>query len=427
MNLQILLIVFLLFCSGFFSSAETAFTSLSTIQIEALAEKKGRRGRLVRKLLKDPEKLLTAILAGNNLVNISLSVIATELTIKIFGNAFMGVMTGVLTLVILIFGEVIPKNLALAHNESIALFSAPITAAIIFVFTPFIHFVTVFSRIVTRFFSFSAKDTLSTDSILRLVRYAEAKGVLEDYEREMVHAVFRLGQQNISSIMTHRTEVFSLEKNTGIGDALESIRTKGFSRIPVYDGNPENIAGIVLVKDIMKEISLNSGSNGKGKKGKKLEEIMIPPFFLSDNKKIREALFIMQKEKKKMAIILDEYSGLAGIITMEDIMEEIVGELYDEDDDYESDKISVVSEDVYLVRGSALISMVNDRLGINLPIGRFSQTVGGFIIDELGRIPRRKEKIAVKKAVLTVNSVSATRINSVIITVLKEWNNKPLP
>lgn len=416
MIVELASIIFLLFLSAFFSSAETAFTSLSSVQIEALAEKRGRRGKLIKKLLKNPERFLTSVLAGNNLVNISISVISTQLTLKLFGNTFIGIMTGVLTLTILIFGEVVPKNIALAHNETIAVLTAPFINFFIIVFLPFVFFITLISGFTTRIFSKKQKDPITTDAILRLVKYADAKGILKEYENEMVHAVFRLDQQNISSIMTHRTDVFSLEKNSIIKDVIGLINAKGFSRIPLFDKNPENIVGIVLVKDLVKRVSAQRADAAFIK----LSDIMIPPFFISVNKKIREALFIMQKEKRNMAIALDEYSGLAGIVTMEDIVEEIVGELYDERDALETEKITPISENSYLAQGNALISAVNDTLGINLPIGRFSQTIGGYVIDELGRIPKKKEKLSFENVVLTVNSVSATKINSIIINVIKD-------
>ncbi len=416
MMIEFIAIVILLILSAFFSATETSFTSLSSIQIEVIAEKRGRRGKLVKKLLKKPEKFLTSVLAGNNLVNISISVISTEVTLKLFGNAIIGIMTGVLTLMILIFGEVIPKNIALAHNEAIAVFTAPFINFFIIISSPFVFFIILISRFVTKIFSKKQKDPITTDAILRLVKYADAQGILEDYENEMVHAVFRLGQQNISSIMTHRTDVFSLDKNSFIKNVMGLINSWGFSRIPIFDKNPENIVGIVLVKDLVKKVS-----NPKIDVSiVKLSDIMIPPFFISGNKKIREALFLMQKEKRNMAIVLDEYSGLAGIVTMEDIVEEIVGELYDEKDDLESEKITPVSENTYLVQGNTLISTINDRLGINLPIGRFSQTIGGYVIDELGRIPKKKEKLSFENIVLTVNSVSVTKINSIIITIIKD-------
>ena len=203
-------VIILLLLSAFFSSSETAFTSLSISQIESLAARKGARGRLVKKLLKKPEHLLTTILTGNNLVNISLTAITTEVTIKLFGNSFIGIMTGVLTLTVLIFGEVIPKNLAIAYNEQISVFSAPVIKGFMVILRPFVNFISWVSTLVTSLIGVRPKDRISMDSILLLIRYAEAKGVVEDYENDMVHGVFRLAQQNIVSIMTHRTDVSAL-------------------------------------------------------------------------------------------------------------------------------------------------------------------------------------------------------------------------
>ncbi|MCL2480437.1 MAG: hemolysin family protein [Spirochaetaceae bacterium] len=417
-KLELLAIFALLFFSAFCSLTETAFTSLSSIQIEALAEKHSKRVRLIKKILKKPEKFLTTVLAGSNLANITISVLATKITLELFGEAVIGAMTGIITLFVLIFGDVVPKNIALAHNQAIAVIAAPLINFIIIIFSPFVFFITLISRLITKKFSKKQKDPITTGAILRLVKYADAQGVLEDYETEMVHAVFRLGQQNISSIMTYRTDVFSLEKSVLIKDVMGLISSKGYSRIPVFDRNQENIVGIVLVKDLVKRVSGSADDVSL----MKLSDIMIPPFFISVNKKIREALFIMQKEKRNLAIVLDEYSGLAGIVTMEDILEEIVGELYDERDSMqmESGKITPVSENTYLVQGNALISTINDRLGTNLPIGRFSQTIGGYVIDELGRIPKKKDVISFGNVILTVNSVSITKINNIMITIAKE-------
>ena len=253
------------------------------------------------------------------------------------------------------------------------------------------------------------------DAILRLVRYAEGRGIVEEYEREMVHAVFRLDQQNVSSIMTHRTDVFSLDKNKKLSEVIDIINENGFSRIPVYDRDPENIAGIVLVKELMRRIAGREG----GQAGDiTLDQVMIEPYFVSENKKVRELLFMMQTAKKNMAIVLDEYSGLSGIVTMEDIIEEIIGELYDEEDEFESEKIVELSPEVYRVSGSTPLSMLNDKLGTNLAIGRLTQTISGYIVDELGRIPKKKEKISVQNVELTMDLVSPTRIISVIVHVM---------
>ena len=401
-------VIILLLLSAFFSSSETAFTSLSISQIESLAARKGARGRLVKKLLKKPEHLLTTILTGNNLVNISLTAITTEVTIKLFGNSFIGIMTGVLTLTVLIFGEVIPKNLAIAYNEQISVFSAPVIKGFMVILRPFVNFISWVSTLVTSLIGVRPKDRISMDSILLLIRYAEAKGVVEDYENDMVHGVFRLAQQNIVSIMTHRTDVFSLDGNDTLGSSLPKIMKSGFSRIPIYENGVENITGSIYIKDI-----LNSYSEIDN--GLKLKEISRPPIFISGNRKVGEVLFLMKKEKKKMAIVLDEYSGLSGLVTMEDILEEVVGEMYDENEERLSEKIVKRNENEYFILGNTPISMLNDRIGIHIPIGRLSQTLGGFIIDELGRIPSVNEKIVIPSGELTVNSVSSRKVKSVIL------------
>ena len=419
MIIEILMLLGLLVFSSFFSLVETAFTSLSTIQIEALAEKRAKRVKLIKKILKHPEKFITTVLAGSNLANITISVVSTKITLQLFGDAFIGIMTGIITLAILIFGDVVPKNIALVHNGSIAVFTAPIVNFFIIIFSPFVFFISSISRLITKIFSKNRRDSITTGAILQLIKYADAQGILEEYETEMVHAVFRLGQQNVGSIMTHRTDVFSLEKSSLVKDVMGLINYRGYSRIPVFDKNQEDIVGVVLVKDLAKKLSGLAGELSYIT----LSDVMIPPFFVSENKKIKEVLLLMQKEKKSIAIVRDEYSGLAGIITMEDIVEEIFGELYDEKESLgriESEKIIAKSENTYLVQGNALISTLNDRLEINLPIGRLSQTIGGYVIDELGRIPKKKDKISFENVILVVNSVSATKINDIVITIIRE-------
>ena len=401
-------IVLLLILSAFFSSSETAFTSLSVEQIETLAHKKGRRGCLVKNLLKKPEYLLITILTGNNLVNISMTAITTELTIELFGNTFIGIMTGLLTLTVLIFGEVIPKNIAIAHNEFIAAYSAPLIKGCMIALRPLILLINGVSSIFIRFIGRNKKDRISMDSILILMRYAEAKGLVADYENDMVHGVFRLAQQNISSIMTHRTKVFSLEAGSTAADSEKAIIKSGFSRIPIYENEPENITGVVYVKDLFKETK-------KGKGSIKLKDIATSPVFVSENKKVGEILFLMKKNKKKMAVVLDEYSGLSGIVTMENILEEVVGELYDENEDRLAEKIVKRSENEFFILGNTPISMINDRTGLNIPVERLSQTIGGYIVNVLGKIPHGNEQVEFPGGELVVYSASSRRVESVIL------------
>ncbi len=404
-------IVILLLLSAFFSSTETAFTSLSVIQIETLAEKRGARGRLVKSLLKKPEYLLITILTGNNLVNISLTAITTELTIEFFGNTFIGIMTGILTLIILVFGEVIPKNFAIVHNEFISIYSAPFIKGIMIILRPVVLFINSISHLFIRLFAGSRKkDRISMDSILLLIRYAEAKGIVEDYEKDMVHGVFRLAQQNISSIMTHRTKVFSLEAGSTASEAEAAITKSGFSRIPVYENEPENITGIVYVKDLFKDTR-------KKNKEIRLKDVATPPIFVSENKKIGEILFLMKKKKRKLAVVLDEYSGLSGIVTMEDILEEVVGELYDENEVRLTEKIVKRNDNEYFIMGDTPISMINDRIGTDISAGRLSQTIGGYIVNKLGKIPHGNEKVDFPGGDLLVYSASSRRVESVILKI----------
>ncbi len=405
-------IVILLILSAFFSSSETAFTSLSVIQIETLAGKKGRRGRLVKKLLKKPEHLLITILTGNNLVNISITAITTELTIEIFGSHFIGIMTGILTLTILVFGEVIPKNFAIAHNEFIATYSAPLIKGCMIILRPVVFLIDSISSLFIRFIGRKKKDRISMDSILLLIRYAEARGIVEDYENDMVHGVFRLAQQNISSIMTHRTKVFSLAAGCTASETEAAIIKSGFSRIPVYENEPENITGIIYVKDLFKEAKKDGNEI-------RLRDISTPPVFVSENKKVGEILFLMKKEKKKLAVVLDEYSGLSGIVTMEDILEEVVGELYDENEVRLTEKIVKRSENEYFIMGNTPISMINDRIGTDIPAGRLSQTIGGYIVNELGKIPVGNEKVDFPGGNLLVYSATSRRVESVILRLKK--------
>ncbi len=250
-------------------------------------------------------------------------------------------MTGVLTLTVLIFGEVVPKNFAITHNEAIAASSAPLIKVFMIVLRPVVFLIDSISSLFIRFLGGRKKDRISMDSILLLMRYAEAKGVVEDYENDMVHGVFRLAQQNISSIMTHRTNVFSIEASSIVYDSETAIIKSGYSRIPVYENEPENITGIVYVKDLFKKTR-------EERKKIKLKDLAMPPVFVSENKKVGEILFLMKKKKRKLAVVLDEYSGLSGIATMEDILEEVVGELYDENEVRLSEKIVKRSENVFL-------------------------------------------------------------------------------
>jgi putative hemolysin len=222
--------------------------------------------------------------------------------------------------------------------------------------------------------------------------------------------VFRFNDTLVQAIMTHRTEVFSLNKNTSIGDALVKISEKGYSRIPVYNNDPEEINGIVLVKNLM-------ANYHAGKSNLKLKDIMLKPLYISGTRKVNELFYTLKNQKLNIAIVKDEYGGLAGIVTMEDITEELFGELYDEHEKHERDKISALRDGSYRVMGETTIHQIEDRLGLELSTGKYAQTLAGYLVEYLGNIPVKNQRIETPFGVFQIESIKRNRINSVILNM----------
>jgi CBS domain containing-hemolysin-like protein len=404
---QFIAIILLIVLSAAFSSSETAFTSLSAVQVRSLVTRHGSRGAMVEKLSARPDTLLTTILIGNNLVNIAASAIATQLTIALFGSTAVGIMTGVLTLVILIFAEVTPKQLAIIHNEKLCLTMAYPIYVLSILLWPFIKLIGFISSAITSLFSPSKKEKVSLEGILHMVHLAESEGVVERYETRMVKSVFRFNDTKVQTIMTHRTDIFSLEQSRSLKEVLPEVTREGYSRIPVYDENPERIAGILLVREMMKYVSSQRADIPIGR-------IMIEPIFVSENRKVNELFFLFKKEKLNMAVVMDEYGGLAGIVTLEDVAEELFGELYDENELQGSEKITRLEEGKWRITGDTSVYQLEDRFGIDFPRSRYAQTLAGFLNEHLGTLPVENQKIETPQAVFKVESIRNKRIESVI-------------
>ncbi len=407
MLIEILFLAFFICCSAFFSAVETAFTSLSLMQVQSLSHKKGARGKLIQKLSNKLDTLITTILIGNNIVNIGASALATELTIRLFGSAAVGITTGIMTLVILIFGEVTPKRIAIAHNEFICLHSVRVISVLCIVFRPIVFLVSFVSLLFTKIFGSGKKKNITLEGILQMVKLAENIGVVEKYENQMVKNVFRMGDVTVQSIMTHRTRIFSLPKDLTLGEAVPRINEEGYSRIPVYDENPEDIVGIVLAKDVMKHVS-------EGDVAIKLKELMVKPLFVPGTKKVNLMFSQFKKEKLKLAVVLDEYGGLAGIVSLEDVIEEILGEIYDEDEDRGREKIVNLGKGLYRIEGDAPVHLVNETLKLNLPFSNKISTFGGCVIAFLGRFPHQNETLDLPFGSLRIESVANRQIGSVL-------------
>ncbi len=405
--ISIILLILCILFSGFFSATETAFTSLSAIQIQKLTSSNKKTGKQVKYLTDRPEILLTTLLIGNNLVNIAAASIATQLTISWFGSEFIGITTGILTFVILVFSEVNPKRIAILYNEGIALRTAWIIHYLSLLFRPIIWLISGISNILGRLYRKKGRKKISMEGIFHMFSLAENEGVVKDYETLMIRNVFRFNDVQVHAIMTHRTEVFSLKKSRKIIDALPEITEKGFSRIPVYSKHPEQIVGVVLTRDIMKCVASASLQ-------KPLSSIMVKPFFVSETRKVNDLFVTFQKEKVSMAIVLDEYGGLAGIVTIEDAIEEILGEIHDEYDSTEREKVVALDDTSYRMQGDTSIEQVQDLLGFDLEHEKHVQTIGGYLTELLGRFPHKKETVKIEGAEFFIEEIKKHRIIQVM-------------
>lgn len=392
--------------SALFSSTETAFTSLSLFQIQEIEKTKGKRGRRVTKLTKKPNVLLTTLLIGNNLANIGATALATSLTISIFGSQFVGFMTGILTLFVLIFGEVTPKQIALARNESICLIMAQPVHVLSFIFRPVIWAISGISSLITRLFAGQVKKSFTLDNLLQMVSLGENMGIVESYEKQMVKNVFRINDTPVKGITTYRTDVFCLDKESAIEDILEELLDKDFSRVPVYHDNPEHIVGIVWIKDILKALAA-------GEKGLRLKDKMHEPFFIPETKMVHDLFHQFKEEKINLAVVLDEYGGLTGIVTMEDVIEEIFGELYDENEETETDKILTAENNEWIIQGDTSFYELHDHLGLDLEHDIKTLTISGYLTEKLGVIPIKGTEAVLPEGRYTISKVTNNKIEEI--------------
>ncbi|MDC7232308.1 MAG: hemolysin family protein [Spirochaetales bacterium] len=403
---QIILLVFLLMMSALFSSTETAFTSLSLLQIHRLEKSKGRRGRKVSRLTKKPDVLLTTLLIGNNLANIGATALSTSLTISLFGSQFVGYMTGLLTLFVLIFGEVTPKQIALAENEPICLMMAYPIHWMSYIFRPVIWFISGISSLITRLFAGQVKRSFTLENLLQMVSLGENMGIVESYEKQMVKNIFRINDTPVKGITTHRTDVFCLDKESPIEEILDEIIDRDFSRIPVYNENPEHIEGIVLMRDILKAITA-------GEEGVRLKDKMHEPFFIPETKMVHDLYHQFKDEKLSLAVVLDEYGGLTGIVTMEDVIEEIFGEIYDENEETETEKILTLDDNEWIIQGDTSFYELHDHLGLDLEHDIKTLTISGYLTEKLGEIPKEGSEIDLPEGLYRVSKETNNKIEEI--------------
>ena len=389
--------------------SETALMALSKIRIRHMVEEGVKGAKLVEKLAEDPSRLLGAILIGNNIVNVGASALATSVAVKAFGEGAVGVVTIVMTILVLIFGEITPKSIAKQNSESVALKVSKIINIVVKLFRPFIAIFTAISGLFIRLLGGDPKATepfITEEELKTMVGVSEEEGVLEDVEKEMIFNVFEFADSQVKDVMVQRVDVVAVDINATYDEVINIIKTEQFSRIPVYNQNIDDVIGILNVKDLI--IASQSKENFK------ISDYMREPYYTFEFKKISELFNEMKKTRNHMSVVLDEYGGNVGIVTIEDLIEEVVGEIEDEYDDEEDNDIIVVKEDEYIVDGSARLDHIGDLIGVTMESEEFD-SVGGLVIGELGRFPEQSEEVNLNNIRFVVEEVDKNRIKKVRI------------
>jgi len=394
---QIIILLFLLVLSGFFSSSEIALFSISRTKVRYLAEQGDKSFQLIRKMKEDPHKLLSTILIGNNVVNVGAAALATSISIGYFSNYAVGVATGVMTLFILIFGEVLPKSFATQNNIVIAKITIYPLYWLSVVLYPVLIVLNFIPKVTGKI---KKSPTITEDELKSLVEVVEEEGEIKRTEKELIHKIFQFDDTNASEIMTPRGDMFVIDASEEFD--LEAIAKSGFTRIPVIEGDAKVVIGILNVKDLLLNQTADDGKIN-------IREIMREPYFVPENKKLDQLLHQFKNRKTHMAIVVDEHGGISGLITLEDALEEIIGEIEDETDRSEP-LIVPMKENEWIVLGKTDIENVNARIGMNIPDSSDYDTFSGYVLGAIGRIPREGEEIAIGNFLVTVKRKEGVRI-----------------
>lgn len=404
--IQLLILILLLILSAFFSSAETALTTVNRIRIRSLAEDGNKRAAIVLKILDQQDKMLSAILIGNNIVNLSSSSLATLLATEIFGSAGAGIATGILTLCILVFGEISPKSLAAANSEKLSMLYAGIIYNLMTVLTPVIFIVNLLARSFMWLLhaDMDYKDDAYTEDELRVIMdVSHEEGVIESEERRMINNVFDFDDSCAKDIMVPRIDMQFIDVEATYEDVLDAIRTQMYTRMPVYEDTTDNVIGILNIKDL---ILIGRTEDFQ------VRNYMREAYYTYEFKKTSELFMDMKNNSISMAIVLDEYGATAGLVTLEDLIEEIVGEIRDEYDDDELNDIKKLSDREYSIDASMRLDDLNDALELDFQSEDYD-SLGGLVIGLLDRLPEAGETVRDGAYTFTVESIDKNRIERI--------------
>lgn len=408
---QLLTIVVMVFLSAFFSSSETALVTVNKIRMKNLAENGDKRAAKVLKVTSNSGKMLSAILIGNNIVNIGASSIATMLAVDVFGDIGSGIATGLLTIVILIFGEVSPKTMATTKADSLALGIAGIIDILMSLLTPVIFVINKLSSGVLRLLRVNPNetDTAMTEAEIRtIVDESQESGAIENEERQMIHNVFDFGDSLAKEVMIPRIDMTFVQADASFEELIDIYRENKYTRLPVYEESTDHVIGIINMKDVILIDNAEKFS---------IRNIIREPYFTYEHKNTADLFMEMRKSSIPLAIVLDEYGVTAGLVTLEDLLEEIVGEIRDEYDNDEEDSIVQLSRYEYMVLGSTNLDDVNAELGVHFDSDDYD-TIGGYCLQLLDHLPEEQETLFTEDGiVLKIKEVDKNRIERIYIRV----------
>ena len=417
---NIIVLLILIFFNAFFAATEMAFISLNDNKIKMMAKEKNKKAIRIQKMLENPSKFLATIQIGITLAGFLSSAFAADtfadklapalnslmpfISVSAWQSISIVIITVILSYFTLVFGELVPKRLAMKYSEKIAFTTCGVIRVLSVVAAPFVSFLTFSTNAISKLFGVTGEEqeTVTEEEIKMLINEGKENGTIEEEETEMINNVCEFNDKVVSEIMIPRTEIYALDMNLSINEVIDELsEDKRYSRIPVYDETIDEIKGIVYVKDI-----LLSQKN----RNVKIKNIMKEPYFVPENKLVNELFEDLRKNKKQIAIVVDEYGGTAGMVTMEDILEEIVGEIYDEYDK-EQAKYKKIDENTYLIEGNVAIYDVEKILGIEIEEGEYD-TLAGYLIEQLGKIPKENEKpvVETKDATYKIEKVKERKI-----------------
>ena len=416
---QIIVLAILILINAFFAATEIAFISLNDAKIEKQAKEGNKKAKQIKKMLREPSKFLATIQIGITLAGFLSSAFAADafaddlapilqnlipLGLTAWRNISIILITIILSYFSLIFGELVPKRLAMRNSEKIAFGTIGIIRTISIITAPFVKLLTASTNGVSKLFGISGTDeeTVTEEEIRMMVDVGEEKGSIKEEEKELINNVFEFNDKVVSEIMIHRKDIYAIDINSDIDNILKELDEYKYSRIPVYEENIDNIVGMLFIKDLL--------ANVNKKEKVKIAKIIREPYFVSENKPIDELFRDLQKNKHQLAIVLDEYGGTAGLVTMEDIIEELVGNIFDEYDEEEKE-FEKIDDNTFLISGSVSIHDLRKILGVEIPEGEYD-TLSGYLIELLGRIPSDDEKpvIETKRVTYKIEDYEEKRI-----------------